>query len=114
MANVLKKIENVVSGAMSIKNIASTVSSSGLLNGISLKDIDPNNIGAIGEKIKANITSASNGIMGDITSSASALDTGAMENVMSSITPSDLGIDLNELKQIPGFDPSMLDGISFR
>lgn len=114
MANMLRTVANIVDGAFSIKRIATTINSSGILNGINVKDIDPNNLGAIGEKIKSNITSSSDSIMGDLSGLSSSFDTSSMEKVMSSIELSDVGIDTSELEKIPGFDKSMLEGISFK
>ena len=115
----LSTINGILSAVETTANIASTVnslSSSGLLKGINLNNITPQNISGVGTTLMSNITGQSDSIMKEVESSM--IDVSEIERVAETITPEDVGIDtssvFDELKSIPGFDPSMLEGIDFK
>lgn len=119
MSNLLSKINAIVNTASTVNNIASTVkqiNQSGLLNGVDFKNINVNNIGQIGNTVKSNIERQAAELTGVATGSTSNVS--EIEKLANSITPEDLGIDKKAIAQeftnIPGFDPSMLDGIMFK
>ena len=113
--SVLSKIESAVDAISTINSIAGKVNqlqSTGLLNGINLSNITPDNIGGIGNQLTANLQQQSNSLMESINGS---IDVNSIENIANNITPEDVGIDINSMfNDIPGFDPSMLEGISFK
>lgn len=113
--SVLSKIESAVDAITTINSIAGKVNqlqSTGLLNGINLNNITPDNISGIGSQLTANIQQQSNNLMSSINDS---VDVNSIESLASSITPEDVGIDINSMfNDIPGYDPSMLKGISFK
>lgn len=117
MSSILGKIEKAVNIASTVSNIASKVNSSGLLNGVNLKNIKADEISSIGNLLQGNI----DGMASNLTSQISgAVDTSQFENMASSITPEDLGMDLDmseftsQFGNIEGLDTSILNGISFK
>lgn len=97
MAGLLRKIDGLVSAATSINSIYSTLNSTGLLKGISLNNIDFNNLGSIGNTIQSNLQNVTNGITGDLTS---AIDVSDITNLAESITMEDLGLEMPDMSSI--------------
>lgn len=115
---LLGKIESIVNIANTATSIASTVNqmqSGGLLKGINLSNITPSEIGGIANQITSNCQSSASMLTSGLDG---YINVGDIENLAKNIKPEDVGIDTNEifkeLNDVPGFDPSMLNGIEFK
>lgn len=97
MAGFLSKIEKIVDTATTVNSIYTKLNSSGLLSGINLNNIDPKNLGSIGNTIQSNVQNIANGITGDITSS---FDTSEIENIAKTMTPEELGVEMPDMSSI--------------
>lgn len=115
---VLSSIESIVNIANTATNMASTINqlqSGGLLKGINLNNITPSEINGIANQITTNCQSSATMLTSGLDSYVNVSD---IENLAKNIKPEDVGINTDDifkdLKNVPGFDPSILNGIEFK
>lgn len=112
MAGILHRVEKIVDTVTTFNSIYTKLNTSGLLSGINLNNIDPKNIGGIGNTIQSNVQNIANGLVGDISGS---FDTSEIENIAKTMTPEELGVEMPDMSSITSqveSEMSSIEGIN--
>lgn len=112
MAGILHRVEKIVDTVTTFNSIYTKLNTSGLLSGINLNNIDPKNIGGIGNTIQSNVQNIANGLIGDISGS---FDTSEIENIAKTMTPEELGVEMPDMSSITSqveSEMSSIEGIN--
>lgn len=112
MAGILHRVDKIVDTVTTFNSIYTKLNTSGLLSGINLNNIDPKNIGGIGNTIQSNVQNIANGLVGDISGS---FDTSEIENIAKTMTPEELGVEMPDMSSITSqveSEMSSIEGIN--